>query len=66
MKDSELGYYLRILLIRDGKKPKKLIECHYISEVAAYNLIKLYATIVASLEIKLEEEGYPWQQTGEK
>ena len=66
MKDNELGYYLRILLIREGKEPKKLIECHYISEVAAYNLIKLYATIVASLEIKLEEEGFPWQRTGEK
>lgn len=66
MKDNELGYYLRILLIRDGKEPKKLIECHYISEVAAYNLIKLYATIVASLEIKLEEEAFPWQLTGEK
>lgn len=66
MKDSELGYYLRILLIREGKEPKKLIECHYISEVAAYNLIKLYATIVASLEIKLEEEVFPWQLTGEK
>ena len=52
----EPKYYLRILLIREGKEPKKLIECYGISEVAAYNLIKLYATIVASLEIKLEAE----------
>lgn len=50
-------YHLCIELERvDRKNVKKLIECYGISEVAAYNLIKLYANIVASLEIKLEEE----------
>lgn len=61
-------YHLCIELERvDRKNVKKLIECHGISEVAAYNLIKLYSNVVCSLEITLREEAEKWPElTGEK
>lgn len=60
----EPKYYLRILLVRDKDK-RQLFEAENISEVHAYNIIKLYNSVLCSLDITLREVE-KWEQTGKK
>ena len=64
-KDDTPKYYLRIML-KKYENDLVILEATGISEVHVYNIIKMYNSVLCSLEITIREVDSCPEQTGKK